>query len=1099
MNCSQCGREGAAGASFCSGCGADLRARCGGCGRISDPGARFCAGCGNELATNAAGSAPSEAAPLLRGERRIATVLFSDLSGYTALGEQLDPEEVAQILGEIKDAATRSIESHGGTVNQFVGDEVMALFGIPVAHDDDARRAVAAGLEIHEFVRELSGRTETRLAEPLRMHTGVYTGLVVAQLRDTRDGVYAATGDAVNTAARLLSSAGPDDVFVGDETHERIAPYFETEPVGELQLKGKAEAVPAFRVTGTTGIRSRFEVAAARGLSPLVGRSEEWRLLERLLAESGERARFAHLVGEAGVGKSRLAHEFCSQAEAKGRTLLRGSCQASGSVIPYLPFIEAIRRFVDIRPDDGPEEIVDRVVEAAQALGPEAESHVPVFLHLLSVDSPAHPMPAAITPEELPRAIRDALLTALQQIAAQGPVVLHLEDWHWADEASTGILPLLGRGLLDHRVLILVDHRPAKEPNWLELEAERLELVAFGADATRQLVASCLGAAEVQSDLLALIADRTGGNPFFIEEVCTSLRQQDVLVLRGDEVRARGRIEELEIPSTVQAVLESRIDLLEPESRDVLRIASVIGSEVSLRVLERLTPEALQLDQHMVKLEQLGFLQPRLAGPDPVFQFRHVTVQEVAYETMLRRERSSVHARVGEVLEEIHGAERLNECVEALAHHYRLAGNENKALVFLEQAAWKAAGSYAFAQSREHFVRAIEILEKRQDEDDEAARKRIDLCMHWAEVNLFGPSLEQIERLERARDRAMALGDPERIVTLMYWICWVYYAVGEQVPAIERLEQVVEMVRPAGDDAILGMMMLGLGHSYAVARDSRAVAALEEGLALRSAASEGGEGVDDAHVLDAAGALDSFSQCQLALTASYQDGAANARQGFRDAIVRVRKTGVVSTESSNWITFGLASVVLGDWETAIEASHEARRIAEHVGAGYHLDTSDGIEGYALFQLGDRRAGALMLQRGVERLEKSGALLSMSLTLACYADVLAELGDLEEARFRAEAALERGDHGDRLGEDLAHRVLYRLDVQEEAAIEIEARRRALLRQADAYGCRREHALAELEIARGDEPGPERDARSAAALATLRELDLPGLVGVASALA
>ena len=1082
MNCPQCGREAPSDAAFCAGCGTDLRGACTSCGRQLAADAKFCAGCGQAVALPASATEP--AAPLLRGERRAATVLFSDLTGYTALNEHLDPEDVAQILDEIKGAARQIVEQHGGTVNQFVGDEVMALFGIPVAHDDDARRAVAAALELHAFVRELDERVE-RHPEPLRMHSGIQTGLVVAQQRDRREGVFAATGDTVNTAAHLLTSSEPDQILVGASTRSRVTSFFETEPVGELTLKNKAEPVPAFAITRAREVASRFEVEGA-GLAPLTGRDVEWARLSAALDAARSEARFVHLVGEAGIGKSRLAHEFGTQAEGHGARLLRGSCEATGRGVPYLPFVGALRRLLEIQSQQHPEEVVARLERTTEELG--CGEHLPIYLHLLSIGSEAHPADPSKLGEELPRAIRDALAALLQQLARRAPLLLHLEDWHWADEASRGLLPLLARELRDDPVLLLLDHRPDAEPEWSELTAERIALQPLNAAGTRDLVASCLEASEIQPSLVDLIHERTAGNPLFVNELCAVLLESDVLVRSGDEITTADRVESIEVPDTVQAVLQSRIDRLEPASRDLMRIASVVGRDVPGAVLEGLNPGLSELDLHLRELERQDFLEPYVEESETTWSFRHVTIQEVAYETMLRRERAEIHLRVGEVLEELHGEERLGEHVESLARHFRLGGEEEKAVDYLEQAAWKAAGSYAFAQAREHFHRAIQILAGRKEEDDEAARRRIDLTMRWAEVNLFGPSIHQVEQLESARGRAMALGDPERIVTLTYWICWVYYAVGEQTKAIELLEQVVELVRPAGDDVILGMMMLALGHSYAVARDPRALESLEGGLALRRPAHEEEDaGVDDVHVMDSAGALDSFSQCQVALLQAYAGDWERARPGFGAAIDRVRKTGSLSTESSNWITFGLACIVAGDWETAIECARQARQIAEHVRAHYHLDTADGIEGYARWrQAGadgneERERGLRLLRRATERLEKSGALLSMSLTSACYADVLAERGEHDEAERRARAALERGEHDDRMGEDLALRVLVRLagDGEEASALRDELTRLAASRESA-----RDQALAALAIADASSDA----AGQASARASLRDLGI-----------
>jgi class 3 adenylate cyclase/tetratricopeptide (TPR) repeat protein len=1021
-------------------------------------------------------------------------VLFSDLSGYTALNERLDPEEVARILDEIKEAAVHAIEAAGGTVNQFVGDEVMAFFGIPVANDDDPRRAVEAAIELHRFVRELDARLELGTGEPLRMHSGIHTGLVVAQLRDRREGVFAATGDTVNTAARLLSAAGSDEILVGPDTNAQIAPWFETTSVGALELKGKAQPLPTHRVTRAERHRSRFEVVADRGLSPLTARVAELEELERSLAGSAGGARIALLQGDAGVGKSRLAHEFCERAAERGCTILRGSCRASGRVVPYHPLVEALRRHLGVREGDAPKDIAERTVAAADALGEDVRAHVPVLLHLLSVESEAHRLPPEITPEELPRAIPDALAGFVGALARAGTVLVHVEDWHWADEASAALLPLLARLLRNAPVLLLVDQRPAPVLLGDEVPIDAIDVEPFGGDATRALVCARLGASRVPGALISRIEERAAGNPFFIEEICTSLEQSGALERRGETLVLSVDAADLDIPETVQAVLQSRIDQLEPYDRDLLRVASVIGPEVPCRVIERVSPGDA-IDEQLARLERLNLMQHHGTDSERSYAFKHVTVQEVAYDTILRRERAEIHRRVGDVLESLHAGERIGEHVETLAHHYRLGGVDEKALPYLEQAAWKAAGSYALAQAREHFRAAIDLMLARE-ESDEDARRRIDLTLRWAEVCIFGPSLEQIALLEGARDRAMALGDPERIVTALYWICWIYYAVGEHARAIEELERLVALVRPAGDDAVTGMMLLALGHCYAAARDARVLPTLEEGLGLRHAGA-GEQVAPDAHELDPGGALEAFSLSQCAFTRMYSGDTAAARAGFAQAMERVQQSGSRSTEGSVWITWGLARLVESDWSGAIAAAGEARGIAEQMRAPYHLDTADAIEGYARFQLGAGDDALEQLTRGIEGLEKTGAFLSMSLSLASHADALAEAGQSAEARRQAEASLARREHGDRLGDDLALRVLARLDAREGRSAAFEQRHAELLELARMRGSAREEVLAHVEALRAGVAPAGFSWETA--VARFAELDLPGHLAAARVLA
>ena len=1093
----QCGVSAQPDAAFCSGCGFDLRAQCPGCHQAVTPEARFCSNCGNALDPRANTTSTSAHSRLIKGERRIATVLFSDLVGYTQLGESLDPEDVAQILAEIKDAASDVIETHGGTLNQFVGDEVMGLFGIPVAHDDDARRAVAAAFEIHTFVNRIAERYP-QLTQQLQMHSGVQTGVVVAQARDVREGVFTATGDSVNTAARLLAEAGADEVFVGPRTQVEIAPYYETASVGALTLKGKAGALTSFKVLQATGITSRFEVAAQESRGQLAGREREWDVLSDQFKASHRTCNFVNLVGEAGIGKSRLAHEFCNYAESNSVQVLRGRCQAFGRVMPYLPFATALRRYLDIRNEDDSEAIVTRLLNAAEALK-ISQIHIPVLLQMLSVESANHPLPPNLNPDQLPQAILAAFTEALQSMCQVRSVLLHLEDWHWADEASLSLLPLLIQKLTNDPVLVLVDQRPGGPADWSGIDAVTIELEAVDESTIESLVANYFDVKQIQPELLHLIKHRTAGNPLFIEEVCASLRDQKLTVQRGDEVGVIGQISHIDIPRTVEAVLQSRIDALNSASKDILRLASVVGVDVPYTVLQGLSTDHSALATHVDVLIQQNLLQDVGTNSDRHLLFRHVTVQEVAYGTLLHRERENIHQRVGAVIESLYGETRMDEMVESLARHYTLAGDDDKALEFLRQAASKAARNYAFAQAREHLGLAIGILNKRSNKSKSTVQSLIKLTKRWAELNLFGPSLEQIAILETARDHATMSRDFESIATLNYWIAWVYYAVGELREATQLREQLVDQARSAGSTPMLGLMTTALGHSYASARDLRALETLREALRLRGLEANTNKSHTNDDALTMRDPLDTYTVGNIAAIAAFSGDRNTCVHLFDRAISRVQEMGSLSTESSVWVTYGLSSILLGDWPKAAHAAQSTRAISEHMRSPYHLDFSYGMEGYAVFKMGNQAEGRRLLQRCIQGIDKSQLNLSYSMLLACYADVLTELGERGEAARRVVQALERDRKGDGFGTDLAQRVRYRLASATGNHDEAKIAAKEMLARAHRLDSQRDLALAELELARGATKPQEKQKLAQLALSRFEALGLQNFRQAAQRLA
>jgi class 3 adenylate cyclase len=381
-----------------------------------------------------------EPAPLPEGERRRATILFSDLSGYTDMNERLDPEEVEKIMSRIKKEAVRIVETHRGIVNQFVGDEVLALFGIPVAHEDDPLRAVKAAIELHEMVRQMSSKVEDRLGKPLTMHTGINTGLIVTNPSDKRDGLYGITGDTINIGARLKSQAESDDIIVSPETQRLIAPYFETNALDAIRMKGKTKAMIPYRVIGESKVHSRFEAAEQKGFKTYTGRDQELTTLHGCIEKAirGE-GQFVTVVGEAGVGKSRLQYEFQHSLDSEKVTVLQGRCQSYGSDTPYLPFLDALRRGLYLREEDSPAELLDKAVTNIKAIDPSLEQYIPLYLHLLSIRSD-YQLPANLQGNELRRAMEEALAVMNTLITQHQPMVLILEDWHWSDESSQAAL-----------------------------------------------------------------------------------------------------------------------------------------------------------------------------------------------------------------------------------------------------------------------------------------------------------------------------------------------------------------------------------------------------------------------------------------------------------------------------------------------------------------------------------------------------------------------------------------------------------------------------------------------------------------------------------
>ncbi|MEE8396159.1 MAG: AAA family ATPase [bacterium] len=673
MECPSCRQVNPQGSRFCEKCGNELERVCPRCAFRLSATAQFCNGCGLDLSKPVEPTEfkpPSDLPQSHQGERRQATVLFSDLSGYTAMGERLDPEEVGSLMGRLKAEAVSIVEGHGGIVNQFVGDEVLALFGIPLAHEDDPRRAVQAALELHRMARALSGEVEGRVGAPLRMHTGINTGLVVTHLRDDREGAYGITGDTVNTGARLAAQAEADMILLGPETHRSISAYFETEPLEPVRVKGKTKPVTPHRVVGATAVQTRFDAAQRRGLSPYVGREHEMETLRDLFAqaESGQGQAVA-VVGDAGLGKSRLIHEFRRGLELEEVNLAVGRCTATGANQSYLPFQDLFRVWFDIAEEDAPADRTAKIEGGTTALDPGLVEHLPALYHLLSIPGD-HAFPPTMAGEAIQRKVVAALRAWLLAASRDKPLVLICEDLHWVDANSEKMLHRYIEDIPARRVLLLISYRPEYRPPWGHYSHFTvLPLRPLPENATAAILAASFGVERLPEGLAERVHARTEGSPFFSEEVALSLIGEGVVERQNGNAVLTRPITEIAFPDTVQAVVRERIDRLGEGPREVLRLAAVVGREFTESLVAKIHEQPDWVAENLGELRSLDLILEKRFHPELEYMFKHAITHEVSYSTLLVSRRKTLHRLVGLAIEELY-AGRLAEFHEMLAHHF---------------------------------------------------------------------------------------------------------------------------------------------------------------------------------------------------------------------------------------------------------------------------------------------------------------------------------------------------------------------------------------------------------------------------------------------
>ncbi|HSM17227.1 MAG TPA: tetratricopeptide repeat protein [Gemmatimonadales bacterium] len=756
--CPSCHHENPVGHRFCAECGAALAVTCESCGASVASGAAFCGACGEAFThpePDERTAAVAIRSALTEPERRHVTVLHASLSGYATLLEQVDAGEVERRLVKLREGAAGILAQHGGMLNRFSTDELVALFGVPVAHEDDAIRAVRAALELQEFFPTVTGEVPGQAL--LEASVGVSTGLVVAVPSRRENEQYSLAGDAVGVAARLALQAGTNDVLVSSETDRLLTPFYRTERLNPVSLSRGGPIVTPHRVLEESDARTRLAAAARVALTPFAGRDAEMRslqsCLDRVLRGEGQ---VVSVVGDAGVGKTRLSYEFRSLLHRVPVRIIEGRCRVLRETTPYLPFIEALRGVLDPSGLGETEYEVESVIARLRAMDPNLGPFIPLFLHLLSLHSEQYPFPEHLKGEDLRLAIVEGLAAVFSLACAEQPLVMFLEDWHWADDASQDMLRQFAGMVAAFPILIVATGRPDRVPDVGELgHHTMIHLGPLEVTTSLAVVAAVLQVDRVPVDLGRRLHERTAGNPFFLEELCYALQEEGLLRVNAGQATVTGKIESLHLPDTIQAVLQSRLDRITPDAREVLRVASVIGREFSREILERTIPASVSLPPSLETLKSLGMIQQIRVLPKPEYRFKHALTLEVAYESLVQHQRKALHGVVGQAIEELDPG-LVDEQPDVLAYHFTLAEQWPAAVRYGRIAAKKARRVCQFADELRILDNVHRSLAKLAPSDE---RRNVEIEVLLALERAYETAGDQ-RRQREIIDELMSLIDP---------------------------------------------------------------------------------------------------------------------------------------------------------------------------------------------------------------------------------------------------------------------------------------------------------------------------------------------------
>ncbi|MFO7985483.1 MAG: adenylate/guanylate cyclase domain-containing protein [Desulfatiglandaceae bacterium] len=1029
MRCPKCQFDNREGAKFCKKCGNKLEVICPSCGHAYEPDSLFCDECGYDLRS------PGETAPIdysqpdsytpkhladkiltvrssMEGERKVVTVMFTDVVDYTSMSEKLDPEEVHQIMDGVFKILMDEIHRYEGTINQFTGDGVMALFGAPVAHEDHAQRACYSALAIQKALGQYGDKIEKDTGIAFKMRVGLNSGpVMVGAIGDDLRMDYTAVGDTTNLASRMEGMARPGSIMLSKNTQRLVKGYFELRFLGRLKVKGKDEPQEVFELLKAGRAETRLEAAAARGFTKFVGRKNSMASLmdayERAEAGSGK---VVGMVGEAGVGKSRLLWEFRSRLAQDKVTYLEGRCLHYGASMPYLPILDILRSYFELREEDREFVLQKKLKQGLLQLDENLKSDLPSFQDLLSLPVENREY-LNLEPKEKKERNFEAIRNLLIQEGRKKTVIVAIEDLHWIDTTSEEFLNYFIGFLTHSRILLILLYRPEYTHQWAgKSYYDHIGLDQLTLKSSAELVQGILEGGEIVPELKDLILQRAAGNPLFMEELTHALLENGVIEQRDRQYVLNRRPSQIQVPDTIQGIIAARIDRLDETLKQIMQVASVIGREFAFRILQAITEMKEGLKSHLLNLQGLEFIHEKSLFPELEYIFKHAITQEVAYNSLLHKRRREIHGKIGRAIEQIY-PERLEEFYEILAYHYSKSDNLKKAASYLKLAGQKAMGRFSPAEAFRFYKEAMATLDQMED-TDQNKKERIEtlVSMGFPLRELAFPE-DSFAFLQEGETLCKECKDQRNLAILYSHMGGFYSAKGNAAMGMKYMLDAFGEAERLQDSQITARIGASLSFSLDVAGEYRKVVRITP----RILALVEKTGIQAA-LLGMPVNLPSLLYANYGHGLGYVGEFLEGQQACETAWSLAQETGNPYSIAIVEFLYGCFFIPKGDGENSVNHMEISIGYLEKLNAVFHLPLALGLlgEGYRL--TGEFRKALGFMEKGLNLLMQIGMPVWLSLYHYHMSLIHFDLNNLNEAKHHAEQGVYFGQkNGERYGQ------------------------------------------------------------------------------------